>query len=300
MGGLGDLLMMTPGLRALAKRTGHAVEFAVPRRYLELFECNPYVSAFGIEDAPVAWYGQDRIIDLTDCPASFIESRSAPAVKINRIEIFSDAMGVSARLLRRYGVQPLFEPSPAGRQRAEAWLRSQKLWGRTFIAIQAASAESYRTWNGMMEVARSLAGLMPVVVFHDTALAQFALPAFTHENLKFAVGLDLMTSFSLAREARLILAPDSAFVHLAGACGIPCVGIFGPTDGALRMRAYPNTIVVSLAAHMPCIPCWRNQATPCMLTGGMTSRCLETLPGNLVVDAVMRLLESTKSRVLSR
>jgi heptosyltransferase-3 len=114
-----------------------------------------------------------------------------------------------------------------------------------------------------------------------------------------AIGLDLMTGFSLACEARLILAPDSAFVHLAGARGVPCVGIFGPTDGNLRLGVYPEATVVSLAPHMTCIPCWRNQATPCMLTGGSTSQCLESLPVAQVVDAVKELLAATNPRVPS-
>jgi hypothetical protein len=37
------------------------------------------------------------------------------------------------------------------------------------------------------------------------------------------------------------------------------------------------------------MPSWRNQATPCMLSGGMTSQCLESLPPDAVIDAVMRL-----------
>ena len=106
MGGLGDLLMMTPGLRALSRRMDREIEFAIPRRYLELFETNPFVTALGLEDLPTDWYREGPIIDLTDCPASVVESRSAPKVTVNRIEIFARALGIGMRELRRHGVKP--------------------------------------------------------------------------------------------------------------------------------------------------------------------------------------------------
>ena len=105
---------------------------------------------------------------------------------------------------------------------------------------------------------------------------------------------DLATGLALACQARLILAPDSAFVHLAGARGLPCVGVFGPTDGDLRTRAYPRSVAVSRRAELPCMPCWRNQATPCMLTGAVSSLCIELLAAEPVVQAVIRLLDSSQ------
>jgi ADP-heptose:LPS heptosyltransferase len=300
MGGLGDLLMMTPGLRALSIRMDRRIEFAIPRRYLELFEANPFVTALGLEDLPVEWYREGPIIDLTDCPASVIESRSAPNVTVNRIEIFARALGVGPRELRRHGVKPLFEPSPAGQQRAETWLEARHIRSGTFLAVQASAAESYRTWNGMAQAARSLADLMPVVVFDDKPQREFDRLSLAHENIKLAIGLDLATGLALACKARLILAPDSAFVHLAGARGLPCVGVFGPTDGALRMRAYPRAVTVSRRAELPCMPCWRNQATPCMLSGATSSQCMDSLTAETVVQAVIRLLHATDHDGASR
>jgi ADP-heptose:LPS heptosyltransferase len=290
MGGLGDLLMMTPGIRALSKRINRPVEFVVPRRYLELFETNPFVAALGLEDLPAEWYRGGPVIDLTDCPASVVESRTAPRVKVNRIEIFAQALGVSTRELRQHGLLPVFEPSLAGRQRAEEWLKSWGLQSGAFIAVQATAAESYRTWSGVLEAARMLAELMPVVVFDDKPLNEFDHLVLSHENIKLAIGLDLATALALACEARLIVTPDSAFLHLAAARGLPCVGYFGPTDGVLRTSAYPHTVVVSRAAELPCIPCWRNQATPCMLTRGMSSQCMNSLATDTVVETVIRLL----------
>lgn len=138
----------------------------------------------------------------------------------------------------------------------------------------------------MTEAARTIADTMPVVVFDDRPSAESGMTNVRARNVTLATGLDLSTSLALACHASVILAPDSAFTHLAGARNIPCVSVFGPTDGALRMSAYPRAIVVSRGKDLPCVPCWRNQSMPCMLTGGMASQCLEALPVSAVVDAV--------------
>jgi len=290
MGGIGDLLMMTPGLRALARHDDRPIEFAVPKRYLGLFETNPFVAALGLEDLPPQWFSGGRIIDLTDCPASITESATAPMVVVNRIEIFARALGVRQRELRRHGLQPVFEPSAAARERAAEWLRSHQVCPGEFVAIQIAAAERYRSWSRVAEVARRLAGSRQVVAFDDKPSAEFAALAQQHGNIRLAIGLELSLGLALACEARLIVAPDSALLHLAGARGIPCVGMFGPTDGVLRMGAYPLAVAVSRRAELPCSPCWRNQAMPCALTGGMSSHCLDSLEVAPVMEAIERLL----------
>jgi len=47
--------------------------------------------------------------------------------------------------------------------------------------------------------------------------------------------------------ADLAVAPDSAAFHLAAALSTPCVGVFGPTDGAATGRWYPLARVVQAA-----------------------------------------------------
>jgi hypothetical protein len=87
MGGLGDLLTMTRGLRALSIRMDRRIEFAIPRRYFEVFEANPFVTVLGLEDLPIEWCREGPIIDVTDSPAAVIDSCSAPKVTVNRMEI---------------------------------------------------------------------------------------------------------------------------------------------------------------------------------------------------------------------
>jgi ADP-heptose:LPS heptosyltransferase len=145
--------------------------------------------------------------------------------------------------------------------------------------------ERYRHYRRTAEVARAAAALLPVVVLHDREL-----PGYDAPGIVPAFDLDLALSLAVACEARMMIAPDSSFMHLAGARDIPCVLISGPTDGALRAGSYPRTIVVSMSQTFRCMPCWRNAAIPCKVTGGPDSVCLDLLPVEQVLQAVRECL----------
>jgi ADP-heptose:LPS heptosyltransferase len=98
---------------------------------------------------------------------------------------------------------------------------------------------------------------------------------------------------AVASGCRALVAPDSAFVHLAGALALPCLGLFGPTDGALRTGDYPSCRFLDVRRSLRCIPCWRNEETACALTGMRTSVCLGEIAPAAVVAALEALLAET-------
>jgi ADP-heptose:LPS heptosyltransferase len=99
-------------------------------------------------------------------------------------------------------------------------------------------------------------------------------------------GLGLRESFALASGCDVLVTPDSAFFHLAGALDLPCVGLFGPTDGRVRGHDYPLARILDARRTLPCVPCWRNETTPCGLTGLRPSACLGEIAPADVVAAV--------------
>lgn len=65
-------------------------------------------------------------------------------------------------------------------------------------------------------------------------------------------------SIALASDCDAIIAPDSAFVHVAGALDIPCVALYGSFEAKTRMAYYPS--VHALQGRRPCAPCcWHSR-----------------------------------------
>lgn len=64
---------------------------------------------------------------------------------------------------------------------------------------------------------------------------------------------ELITAVSLMD---VVIAPDSAVTHIAGALKIPCLGLFGNIHPKTRITYYPTVKALFPAGELPCIPCW--------------------------------------------
>ena len=94
MGGIGDLLMMTPGFHFLKEKFPlHEIHLAIPKRYFSSLEGNKDVILRDIEDPDLNHLQYGKWFNFSDCPAARIESRTAPEVKESRIDIFAKALG---------------------------------------------------------------------------------------------------------------------------------------------------------------------------------------------------------------
>jgi hypothetical protein len=280
MGGVGDLLMMTPGLHALRRASGdRPVRLAVPRRYLPLFDGNEDVEVVDIHGDLDAT-GQPGWVNLTDCPAARVESLTAPRVRRNRIEIFARAMGVRGAALRGMTRRPRYVVTEDERAWRDRFLASCGLSGATIVGVQMRADEAYRTPPHMPAIVAALSRRWPVLAF-DTRRIDVDLP-----NVVKVERADLRAAFALASGCRVVVAPDSAFVHLSAALDVPCVALFGPTDGRVRAGDYPRCRVVDARRTLPCVPCWRNEETACRLMGARASVCLAAIDVTAVLAAV--------------
>lgn len=284
MGGGGDLLMMTPGLRALARRHPGRVDFAIPRGFFPLLENNPDVRLIDIH-SELDPRGYGRWFNLTECPAARVESLTAPRVRQGRIEIFARSMGTHGRSLRRMQRRPRYFPTVRELEERERFFASHGLAGRAVIGVQYRSDESYRDYPHMPSLIEALAREYGVLVFDSQEIPDCGFPGVVQ-----AVGRPLREVFALAGGCQAIVAPDSVFVHLAGALDLPCLALFGPTDGRVRTAEYPRCRFLDVRRELACVPCWRNERIPCALTGRHASVCLAEIRVADVVEAVHRLL----------
>ena len=84
--------------------------------------------------------------------------------------------------------------------------------------------------------------------------------------------------------ARAVVAGDTGLMHMAGAFGVPLVGVFGPTTAQDGFWCYEGeTVSVDLA----CSPCSRHGGPRCPQTH---HACMEDLPVTQVWDSLCRVV----------
>lgn len=282
MGGIGDLLMLTPALHLLKQKyPAEEIHLAVPRQYFPLFLHNDDVILLDIERQAIdpahykSWY------NLTDCPAARVESRTAPKVKKSRVDIFISSLGRRGWFIKESDRRPRYFISEDEKLFQKKFWFEHELTGKPVIGIQLRSDETYRDYPHMRELVQKISAKYTVLLFDAQPIA-----GFDFDNVIKGDSFPLRQAFALARCCDAIIAPDSSFVHFAAAFDIPCVALFGPIDGKVRTKHYPYCQFVDVREELACVPCWRNEQIPCKLTGSRHSICLSLLKISRVINVL--------------
>lgn len=295
MGGIGDLLMMTPGLRALALKSGQPVDLAVPKGFFPVFLDNPHVRLIDINGAPLDTLSYRGWRNLTICPAGRYESRTRPHVRKGRVELFARGMGIRKRLLTRHGWNIQMELDADQRAARDAFLAERGIGKRPVVGVQPYSRDSYKDHPRIGELIVKLAEDHDVIVLHHLADGIPQGP-----GIWSTAGQSLATSLALVSRLDAMVSVDSAFLHAAAAFDVPVVALFGPTDGRTFTRHHKHATVLWKPEVYGCSPCWRNEDLPCILTGltGI-SPCVNAIGIAEIQAEVTRLLDSHGRRSLA-
>lgn len=276
MGGLGDIIMMTPGLHARAVKEGRPIYFATKKQFFPILQHDPAIHLIDIEsEFDVSEFG--NWINLSVCPAGAYESRTRPNVRRGRVELFARKIGASKADLDRYGWRPRCFLSPeqlALRDRFVADLGPHL----PKVAVQPFSRDTYKNAPHLFEAIQALAATAKIAVFHTGPLE---IPL--HPNITQYFDRPLSETIAMIAGCDYLIAVDSAFYHLAAAFGIPTLGIFGPTDGETFSVHHPKHLLAAPIQRFPCSPCWRNEDIPCYLTKLGASACLESVTADRIV-----------------
>ena len=112
-------------------------------------------------------------------------------------------------------------------------------------------------------------------------------------NKEIGIGSYNVTQHSLrgsiitASMMDFFIAPDSMFIHIAGAFRIPTIGIYGPFHSESRMKYMKNSIGIDM--KVGCSPCYLHGHYPC--PKGDPSPCFSLITPDLVLEAFDRLEE---------
>jgi len=97
----------------------------------------------------------------------------------------------------------------------------------------------------------------------------------------------LRGSVITASMMNFFIAPDSMFIHIAGAFRIPTIGIYGPFHSETRMKYMKNSVGIDI--KVGCSPCFLHGHQPC--PKGDPSPCFSLVSPDIVLEAFDRLEE---------
>lgn len=283
LGGIGDVLMTTPMLKHIKRIIpGCHLIYATDLAYADgalgdIIRYNPFV------DELISY--QDIKIDsydlFTDVTATGLSQERAQKVPPNRIDMFAQQIGVdiSSDPLPTYVVTK--EEAEWAKTLINKHCAPAKREDVTLIGLQIKSNDTRRTWpiDHNLELIQKLTKnpKVRVAIFYlNSDRRLFDIPH------TFICDHKWREQSAIVNECDIVVAPDSAILHAAGALQKKIVAIFGPTAPESRINHYANATAVT--ASMPCLYCWYSP------TCSSKMDCLKKITPDAVLDAIQNRL----------
>lgn len=239
--GLGDVLMVTLALRALAEQYPRLnFRYATSSIYVPLLRDCQFLA--GIQSI-VDTLGELRwVIDLRG-----YSERAEDRYVRNRIDLFADHLGVT---IRDYDYP--FRVRDSEKAKAQDILRDTP---RPRVGVAVRGSTAVRSWpfDHVTEFCNlaAAAGWGPVLLDHKR---------FGHDNpevTNLTARLSLLDLAAVVSECDLVVSPDTGTAHLAEAVGTKTLAIYSTIDPAMRVSHYKHTEVIWLGNEgLNCAPCW--------------------------------------------
>jgi len=315
---LGDVVLTTPLLAALAKRHG-PVDVVTTPGGAPLLETHPAVRRV----LPYDKRGRDRGWGGLRTLAARLRTEGYERAYLPHRSLRTAALALLARVPARIGFHdgwpffytevrrrpaagheadrllalaeepaaayaPELRPTPDDERAAAAALSGAGIAG-PFVAVAPGSIWGSKRWPHYAELARRLSARTPVVVVggpEDAGLGEDIVRAVGRSGgraLNACGKLGLRESAALIARAAVLVTNDSAPLHLATAMQTPIVAIFGPTIPEFGFGPIgPRDVTMGLDGLM-CRPCSRHGPPRCPLGH---HRCMRDLGPDLVADAI--------------
>jgi ADP-heptose:LPS heptosyltransferase len=321
---IGDIVLTSPVARCLATQVaGAEIHYATKAVYADLVRFDPHVTrvhAFmGNGTAFVDQMKRERFDLVVDLHASLRSRRfawyiGAPAVRVRKhpverwlrtalridrlppTHVVDRALQTVATLgVRNDGRGLSLYIPPARALEALASVPPSHAVGYTALAIGAAHATKRLPVHRLLALAEQIEGPLVLVGGPTDRLVARELVAALGSRVHDAVGRhDLLGSAALIREARVVVAHDSAAMHMAAAFSRPLVSIWGCTVPEFGMGPYvpthPQRVVIAQVEQLACRPCCTIGKRACP-RGDFA--CMERQDLGAIAAAVRRVKRST-------
>ena len=289
-GGIGDVLFTTPVLRYYRK---HGLIDADDRPLRFIF-CTQKRNHFILENLcidgqklidekitdrfPLQWRLPHKTVEdesfISACKENLKKFKTSPDAVISFFEAIE--RNDAANLVNAYdwhlqwaGIDPLKLSSEEKRpvyirreqeiKAARKMINSNPGWPR--IAVQMHASSLPRTWDKNDRLLKALCAKYPkAAIFSLGDISAQILELYPGERPPNYMPLagkhqDGRLWGALIGEMNLLISVDSAGLHLAGALGVPAVGIFSTVPGWTRIRDYRTSIAID--SKYECAPCFR-------------------------------------------
>ena len=296
-GGIGDVMFMLPLIKYLKKNFGARIKAGTTPTYITLLQNNPYVDEqfmmpFKLEEMKNSDYHLtfEGVIEDIDKEAKTIHAVDLflKEAKVDYAKIKSEdkipELGLDEVHLKKIG-------------RKLSYLKDDIKIG---IQLQASSPIRTFPLEKLIGVLKELASRgYAIFIFGGKRQqdlgkhVQGVLSNFSDHGKIVNLAneyLGLKDSIAFAKYMSLIIAPDSSFVHIAGALRIPIVGLYGCFPSLLRMRYYKNAIGID--TNVPCAPSFTHGHAPCYR--GDPPPCFSVVSVKNILDAVDHLLNISR------
>jgi heptosyltransferase-2 len=318
---IGDILLTTPLVRALARRHPEAkLVYVTKRAMAPLVADNPHIAdVVALEpDEPLRHlarrlralapthgldlHGSLRSAGLrllVRCRWSGYRKRKLARTLLisTKLDAYRRRTPVAERYFdaarrldtRPDGGPPEFCLGAGATERVAQWLAERGLAAAPLAALAPGAAHATKRWpiahwSALGERLRA-AGYRPVVVGgpEDRGLAQQLV---TGDAASAAGEFSLQETGALLQRARVVVSGDTGIMHMATGVGTPVVALFGPTVGQFGFFPYVAPSVV-LERTLDCRPCSATGTAACPLGH---HRCLADIMPAEVAAAVNRLV----------
>lgn len=316
---LGDVILTTPLLSALAERFG-PVDVVTTPGAAALLESHPAVRRVLQHDKQRSERGVRGVVQLArrlraeGYARAYLPHRSWRSGVAARLAGIPERIGFEdaparwtytrhvARDLSRHEVPRLLALADAPDRypvslgitladdtAATAWLDLAGVPQR-FVALAPGSIWATKRWDKFATLAATLdAFVVTVGGPEDRALGDAVVAAARGGGANAAGALPLRVSAALLGRAAALVSNDSAPMHMAQAVGTPVVAIFGPTVPAFGFAPRGPHDVVLEVAGLACRPCSSHGPRVCPLGH---HHCMTELDVIRVVQALQPLLTS--------
>jgi len=295
-GGIGDLLFIQPNLIYLKQKYPTCkIKFACGPQYQSMVKAWAFIDE--VLDLP---FGFQKLIQ-SDYHVIFegVIERTKQSETENAYNLFSKWMGLD---LSNDLLQPKQEPKKETLNEVQNKIEELGFKGKDFILLQLKASSPIRTpspdvWLKIVnELLKDGNKIIITDAPHNSDMVNKFLEKVDQKYINKDIfnfspySLELDYGVALCSLAKIVVGTDSAMMHIAASLDVPCMGVYGPFPGEIRLSLYKNSDWVNCKKE--CSPCFSHMNTPCKNSKGGYSQCYENIDINEFITKFRKVLEN--------